>query len=73
MSLGINSAIFGMIQSGTDLFTSNESLPKLEQLHGKMQKNISLQSRYFSISAVFQILGDRNLANNVQINPFMAP
>ena len=56
------------MQTGTDLFTFNKILSKIGADSWKNAANYFTINRYFFNSeAIFQILGDRNLANNVQI------
>ena len=51
-----------------DWFTFNKILSKFGAASWKNAANYFTKSRYFINSeAIFQILGDRNLANNVQI------
>ena len=68
--LMFNFVIFGIMQTGAELFRENLVMRIDQNCSGFMEKcNKILYHKVdiFSISTFFQILGDRNLANNVQI------
>ena len=68
--LMFNFVIFGIMQTGAELFRENLVMRIDQNWSGFMEKCSKIlyhKVDIFSISTFFQILGDRNLANNVQI------